>query len=73
MPTTTVARRLPPSPLSPTHPRALSPSLLGTERYSSDRRAELFHPHDCERAKQSGAELKRTIAVPRALAHVMLK
>jgi hypothetical protein len=46
---------------------------LGTLRYSSERRAELFQPHDWESAKQSGADEKRTMAVPSALAQVMLK
>lgn len=76
MPTTTVARRLPPSGQSPTQPSELSPSFSigeGTERYSSERRADDFQPHDCESANLSGAEEKRTRAVPSADAHEMEK
>jgi hypothetical protein len=70
IPTTTVARRLPPSTI-PLH-ASVAPSG-GAQRYSSDRRAVDFHPHDWERAKLSGADANRSWAVPRADAHEIEK
>ena len=80
-PTTTVALKLhSASPTSPTHPSTPSSKLSAPPsplvkcpcagfkfvRYSSDRSADDFHPHDCETVKLSGADAKRISAVPSA-------
>jgi hypothetical protein len=42
-------------------------------RYSSDRRADDFHPQDCDKVNVSGAEENLINAVPKAEAHDMEK
>ena len=64
-------------PVQPSTPSSSLSLSLGSEPmlliYSSDRRAELFQPHDWERVKLSGAEQNRMRVVPRAEAQEMEK
>jgi hypothetical protein len=78
IPTITLALKLPPLGIPVVCPSTPSsnPSASVTwdpDRYSSERKALDFHPHDWEYVNESGADENRSRAVPKADAHVIEK
>jgi hypothetical protein len=80
IPMTTLALKLPPRGIPVVYPStpssklpSRSSSTFDPDRYSSDRRADDFQPHDWERVNESGAEANLSKAVPSADAQVIEK